>query len=209
MANKEMIDAKEDKVVAVHKAYKITLEGTAGLIMNKMPDLSLSKAEKKNQARVDLVECERLHWREKAYTENGMVVIPGENIHECMKEAAKYWGGRIDGEGKRTYTDLIASAVICDSVQTGINENDERELIPFGKAVNGNPSKGKKSGCKVYRIRPLLPIGWRGTFVMHVFDSRITNHVLNTIFEFGGTFKGLCDWRPTYGRFSVVSMEEM
>lgn len=194
-------------VVATHKMYKVTIKGTAGLIMNKCEDMNKDDVEKSNQAKIDKGELERLNWKKKLYTENGMVIIPGENIHECMKEASKYWGQKIPRAGNKTYTDLIISAVICENIETGISENDEKMVIQFGKNVNGNPTRGK-GGPKVYRIRPLLPIGWTGSFIMHVFDSRLTTHVLNTIFEFAGTFKGLCDWRPTYGRFSVVSMEE-
>lgn len=209
MAKKDMINASDNKVVvAIHKMYRITIKGTAGLIMNKCDEMDQNSVDGLNQAKVSKAELERKNWRKKLYTENGMVIIPGENIHECMKEASKYWGQKIPNAGNKTYTDLITSAVICENIETGISENDNKMVIQFGKNVNGTPTHGK-GGPKVYRIRPLLPIGWTGSFIMHVFDSRITNHVLNTIFEFGGTFKGLCDWRPTYGRFSVVSMEEM
>ncbi len=185
--------------------YEAEIKGLDGLLMNKMPDLSRPKASKENQVKMDALEKEQLTWREKAhYDENGEIYIPGENIHECMKEAAKYWGARIEGEGKKTYTDVIAKAVIIENLTLGIHKDD---LIPFGKAVNGTPSKGKKSGSKVYKIRPLIR-PWGGTFKFHVFDGRLTNHVLATILTYAGTFIGLCDWRPTFGRFELIELKE-
>ncbi len=193
-------------IATTPKKYEVTIRGMGGLLMNQMPDLSVSKAEKKEQTKIDPIERERKEWREKAYAyEDGEIYIPGENIHECLKEACKYWGQKIPGEGKKTYTDVVASSVVCENLDLGITKED---LIPFGKAVNGNPSRGKKSGAKVYKIRPLIQ-PWGGTFIVHVFDGRLTPGILGTIFTYGGTFKGLCDWRPTYGRFELVSIKEV
>lgn len=188
--------------------YEVSIAGLDGILFNKMPDLSQPKTKKADQAKKDPTEMEQLLWREKLYfNDNGETYIPGENIHECMKEAAKYWGQRIPGEGQKTYTDVITKAVICENMWLGIKKDDPK-FIPFGKNVNGNPSKGKKSGAKVYKIRPLLR-PWGGTFKMHVFDGRLTEDVLKVVLSYAGTFIGLCDWRPNFGRFELVSLKEV
>lgn len=188
--------------------YNVTIMGMDGILFNKMPDLSVSKTEKTKQEKEDPIEVERREWREKTYYgADGMLYIPGENIHECMKGGAQYWGQKIPGAGNKTYTDLISSAVIAENLPLGV-QKDGSELIPFGKAVNGNPSKGKKSGAKVYRIRPLLR-PWGGTFIINVFDARLSEPVLKTILAFAGAFRGLCDWRPTYGRFELVEIKKI
>ena len=146
-------------------------------------------------------------WREKTYfDDDGMLYVPGENIHQCFKDGCQYWGQKIPGEGNKTYTDVVGSAVICENMMLGCHKDDDC-VIPFGKAVNGNPSKGKKSGCKVYKIRPLLR-PWGGSFRMHVFDGRLTVPILKTIITYAGAFRGLCDWRPVYGRFEMVDIKE-
>jgi hypothetical protein len=188
--------------------YLVEIKGLNSLLMNKMPDLSVPKTKKSSQVKIDPTENEQNTWREKAYCdETGDVHIPGENIHECMKEAAKYWGQRIPGEGQKTYTDVVTKAIVCENLSLGINK-DSNKLIPLGKAVNGNPSKGKRSGAKVYKIRPLVH-SWGGTFRMHVFDGRMSIEVLRVILTYAGTFIGLCDWRPTYGRFELVNIKEV
>ena len=185
--------------------YEVEIRGLDGILFNKMPDLSQPKENAPDQGKITPLEKEQFTWREKAYTEDGTVYCPGENIHECMKEASKYWGQRIPGEGKKTYTDVIAKAVIVENMYFGVSSE---QLIPFGKAVNGNPSRGKKSGAKVYKIRPLLR-PWAGKFLIHVFDGRLTVEVLRVILTYAGTFIGLCDWRPIFGRFELVNIRRV
>lgn len=194
-------------VITSPAQYEVVITGMDALLMNKMPDLSQPKTKgDTNTKKLDPLEREQLTWREKAYiTDDDMVYIPGENIHECMKEAAKYWGQRIPGEGKKTYTDVISKAIICENIQLGVHKDD---LVPFGKAVNGNPSKGKKSGSKVYKIRPLIR-PWTGTFKFHVYDARLSRDVMRVIITYAGAFIGLCDWRPVFGRFELAELRRL
>lgn len=197
-------------IIATPALYEVEIQGVGGLLMNKLPDLSISKAEKKEQAKIDPVELERRTWREKLYFSPDIgVYVPGENIHECLKEGCRYWGQRIPGEGQKTYTDVVAKAVVVEDMPLlGIKSKEDGRIVPFGKAVNGTPSKGKRSGAKVYKIRPLIQ-PWGGKFKMHVFDARLTEAVLRTILNYAGTFIGLCDWRPTFGRFGLVKLERV
>lgn len=186
-------------------SYTATIRGMGGLLMNKMPDLSQPKASGRSQEKEDPIEKEKKLWREKLYYDGaGQVFVPGENLHECLKEGTAYWGEKV--QGNKTYTDLVKSAVVVDSMYFDLDKESPL-IVPFGKAVNGNPSKGKKSGCKVYKIRPLI-MPWSGSFTFSVFDPRLTRNVLETILTFAGTFKGLCDWRPQYGRFVLEDLQE-
>ena len=197
----------ENLTVTKPARYLVTIRGMDAVIFNKMADQSTPKTEEKKQEKEDPLDKERRLWREKTYyAADGMLYIPGENLHECLKQGSQYWGQKIPGEGNKTYTDVIASAVIAENMPLGVHK-DSDELMAFGKSVNGNPSKGKKSGAKVYRIRPLLR-PWGGSFVLHVFDSRLSLAVLRTVVSYAGAFRGLCDWRPTYGRFELVDIEK-
>ncbi|MFA5252029.1 MAG: hypothetical protein WC454_05545 [Phycisphaerae bacterium] len=208
MAKKTEIIDIPNLVITSPALYEIEVKGLDSILLNKMPDLSMPKTESKAQAKIDPVERERQTWREKAYyDEDGMVYMPGENIHECLKSASKYWGQKIPGEGNKTYTDVVDKAVICENMPFGIHK-DSDGLIPFGKAVNGNPSKGKKSGAKVYKIRPLIR-PWGGTFRIHVFDARLSEDVLKVILSYAGVFIGWGDWRPVFGRFDLVNLRKI
>jgi hypothetical protein len=205
--NEEILLDSRLVTITSPQIYQVTIKGEGAILFNKAPDLSIPKSKTEKREKRDPIENEHATWREKAYFESdGMLFIPGENIHQALKEGAQYWGAKIPGEGNKTYTDLIHSAVIASSLSLGVHKDSEH-LIPFGKSVNGNPSKGKKSGSKVYKIRPLL-WGWGGTFELYVYDARLTPSVLQTIIMYAGAFRGLCDWRPTYGRFTLTAMNK-
>ena len=200
------------KIVTVNRCYLMTIAGHTGLLMNKIPETTTPPGEEKKQTKLTHHEREEMSWRDKLYYREDIGVhIPGENLHESFKEGAKYWGQRIPGEGMKTYTDLVASAVVVEDAPLGSDgpmRKDDPTIVAFGKMVNSTPTKGKKGTGRVYRIRPLI-IPWEATFKMHVYDERLTPEVLQTIITFAGQFKGVCDWRPQYGRYGLVDMEEI
>lgn len=203
-----MAEQRDNFTITAPKGYVLNVKGTGGMLLNKVPDLSQSKADKKNQAKIDKSEEEKLNWKEKLYFDStGAVYLPGENFHQCLKDAATYWKQKIPGEGNATYTNLFDKAVVVEDYYMGINKDDDR-IIPFGKMANGIPGKGKKSGCKVYKIRPMIQ-PWEATWKIHIFDQRITFNVLQIVIQYAGTYIGFGDWRPTYGRFELVKLEEV
>lgn len=130
-----------DITITTPRQYIVTIRGLDSLLMNKMPDLSIPKTKKAKQEQVDRLEEEKRTWREKAYLDqDGNAFIPGENIHECLKDGSKYWGQKIPGHGNKTYTDLILSAVVVEDLPLGVSKE---ELIPYGRAVNGTPTLRK------------------------------------------------------------------
>lgn len=206
MAKEPVIETKA-LVITTPKRYLVTIKGMDGILFDKMPDLSQNpKTTGTKQQKIDPLEKERNTWREKLYFDaNEDVYLPGENIHESLKEGAKYWGQTIPGEGKKTYTDLIVSAIIVESMYLGVKKDDDR-IAAFGKMCNMNPSKGKKSGSKAYVIRPHLR-PWGGSFYVNVFDARLTPDVLRIIISYAGTFRAVGTWRPTYGRYNLEAIE--
>lgn len=203
MAKKKEVIEGVDLTITSPALYNVTIKGMDAILFNKMPDLSIPKAKKAKQTQEDHLEWEKAHWKEKAYfDQDGKLFIPGENIHECMKGGSAYWGQKIPGQGNKTFTDVVASACIVEDMPLDATEKD---LIAYGKAVNGTPTK--RTPSKVYKIRPLLR-PWSGTFKLHVFDGRLDTAILRTIISYAGLYRGLCDWRPTFGRFELVSIEE-
>lgn len=198
----------ENLIISKPKKYLVTIQSSGGILFNRMLAAGVQETEETDQAKISRADKEKLIWRDKLYFDGeDNVFIPGENIHECLKDGSKYWGQKIPGEGNKTYTDIISSAVVVENIDLGMKKDDDR-IIPFGKMVNGNPSKGKKSGCKVYKIRPLL-MPWGGSFILHSFDARMSISILKTVISYAGTFRGLGDWRPTYGRFELINIKEV
>ncbi len=67
--------------------------------------------------------------------------------------------------------------------------------------------------AKHIRVRPKFD-SWSLEFSISVWDDQITDDVLNSLFEYAGTYKGLCDWRPggktpgPYGMFKLASISK-
>lgn len=195
-------------VITTPALYEATIEGMDSILFNKLPDLSNPKAKAKAQAKTDPLENEWATWRDKLYSrDDGSIYIPGENIHECFKEGAKYWGMRIPGEGQKTYTDVVASAMVVEDADLGMKKDDE-SIIPYGRGCNGTPGKGKKSGTKVYKIRPLVR-PWGCNVRIHVYDARLNEDIIKTVIAYAGAFRGLCDWRPKFGRFTLTDLARL
>ncbi len=191
-------------IITTPALYEVTIRGLDSLLMNKMPDLSIPKPKGSKQQQVDRLAEEERTWQEKAYYDGaGNVLLPGENLHESLKQGAAYWGQKIPGAGNKTYTDLVSSAVVVEDMPLGITRDD---LIPYGRAVNGTPTK--RTPSKVYKIRPLVR-PWGGSFKLHVFDSRLDASILRTIISYAGIFRGVGDWRPKFGRYELAKIEQV
>lgn len=185
----------------------VTIQGDGSIILNRRPspsELMDSGSKKKGENKA---EAEFETYRQKAWFRKDIGVhIPSENIHECLKGGAKAWGRKIPGEGMKTYAGLLTSAIICEDMPLGIKSLDDERLIPFAKVVNGNPTKSKKGGSCVVRVRPLVA-QWGGSFLLHIFDKRLTDDVMQTIIQYAGIYNGIGDWRPVYGRFRMTRYE--
>jgi hypothetical protein len=59
---------------------------------------------------------------------------------------------------------------------------------------------------KVMRVRPLLK-NWSCSFEVSILEEMANTSTLQTWLRNGGSFVGLCDWRPRHGRYEVVSVE--
>ena len=53
------------------------------------------------------------------------------------------------------------------------------------------------------KVRPSIPTGWEAVFAIEFDESELPEKDLKEALVTSGTFIGLCDWRPTFGRFTV------
>jgi hypothetical protein len=60
----------------------------------------------------------------------------------------------------------------------------------------------------ITRTRPAMRVGWKATFVILVtLPEYVSPQVLNEVVSTAGRIGGLGDFRPTYGRFQVISFK--
>lgn len=185
---------------------KCKIRGVAPLLMHRgglaNPLDKWARASKKVSAKrkktdEDIEELARLDFMGSLYwdEENG-VHIPAEAIEACIRDGAK--------KNKRGKD--IQSGVFCNSNVASLQYEGPKEpqkLFDKGffdtRAVSVNRSK-------VMRTRPRFN-KWSCTFTLSVNTSVIDPEDVLAALEDAGAIKGLCDYRPRYGRFVVDEFE--
>ena len=151
-------------------------------------------------------EIERRNWWRRAHIDaKGRVFIPGCSFKKALEAASKYSSLQIPGQGKKTYTQKLKSAVmVLEDMTLPITTKQLQE--DFGVWVHV-PSDGRQGGTsRVLRCFPTYPT-WKGELDFHIFDPIVSEEVLRRFLEDAGKFIGIGTWRPEHGgmngRFAV------
>lgn len=158
-----------------------------------------SKGSKK-MTEADYHERDRLEWMGGLYwsEELDAPYIPSENIERCIMD-----GARRSRLGKD-----VAAAVFLSEEKVQIQHSlirgkskeelfsDAQQRFTLRRGVNVQQSR-------IIRVRPQIPSGWTLSFNA-TFDDTVINegNLVKAIID-AGTFIGLGDWRPKFGRFIV------
>jgi len=186
---KDTIEASQPYVVGV------TIEGTADLLFHRWnPDAvdEKAKAAKGSKAKKS-DDIESYVYRNDA----GDLCLPGEYVRQAIIHAAKF---RQDPRSPRkSAMDLYKAGVISltQLASLGVSTwgyEDRRRVVVQRNGVN--------------RTRPAMKAGWRAEFKLMVnLPEYIPTHDLHDVLSAAGRLIGVGDFRPTYGRFVVVSFE--
>jgi hypothetical protein len=147
------------------------------------------------------------------------ICVPGEYVRGAIINAAKY---RQDPRSPRkSAMDLFKAAVISLTPLAPILAGKGTERM--GEASSGQASLGMVPlqvwdylhKCRVTiqrngitRSRPAIKAGWEAEFQFMVqLPEYVSADVLHEVLVSAGRLIGIGDFRPSYGRFSVVSFE--
>lgn len=127
--------------------------------------------------------------------DNGNLGIPGEYLRMSIVAAAKY---RQDPRSPRkSAMDLFKAGVIALTNLSDIGTDkwdyeDRRRVVIQRNGIN--------------RTRPAMKVGWRAEFDLQVsLPEYINPALLNEVIASAGRLIGMGDFRPTFGRFQVIS----
>lgn len=183
------------------KTYRVTIEGVCPMLQNRLPVL-VGGGKRKSKA--EIADMSANEWKEKAYfAEDIGVYLPAEHIERSIAVAAGNWK-----LGKK-----VTATVFCSDTRFPIKmKNFPRftsieDFVTHGLVDRRNVKM--KTGSSVGRARPMLPTGWRVTVDVMVTAPDIGGDTLAEILEHAGQFVGIGDYRPKFGRFDVVSFEEV
>lgn len=128
---------------------------------------------------------------------DNVICLPGEYLRGSVITAAKF---RQDPRSPRkSAMDLFKAAIInlTPLAPLGVTQWDYEHACRVQVQRNG-----------VTRVRPALKAGWEAevSFLVNL-PEYVPPEVLNDTIAQAGKLVGVADFRPTYGRFQVVSFE--
>lgn len=186
------------------KKYIVSIEGVANMLQNRLSRELNKEIKAIPNDRKD--DWEDANWERKAYTSTvdgeKVYILTPEVIQSTLINACRYFKTPPPKSVGKTWTNYFKSSVVIE--EPAILKNVSIE--PFGTMVNGNPSSMKK-GSKVYRVRPMIKIGWKTNITITDIGDYLTKDLIFEIVRSAGAFVGFCDWRPNYGRFAVENVK--
>lgn len=173
----------------------VKLEGTCDMIFHGWnPEAVEEKARaSKNSKAKKTDNVESYVYRNEAKE----LCVPGEYLRQSVINVAKF---RQDPRSPRkSAMDLYKAAIVSLTplASLGITKwdyLDKRRVVVQRQGIN--------------RTRPAVRVGWQASFqLMVVLPEYVPQEILREVVEAAGRLIGLGDFRPSYGRYSIVNWE--
>jgi len=130
---------------------------------------------------------------------DGTLTIPGNYFCGSICKAAKY---RQDPRSPRkSAEDLFKAAIVSTTLLAPLGTKkwdylDKRRVQVQRQGIN--------------RVRPAMRAGWKASFdIMVLAPEYIDKNILRETIEHAGRLVGIGDFRPTFGRYGIVSFKEV
>ena len=189
-------DAAEDIAATAPYTVRVTIRGSSDILFHRWSNEAVAEkaAAAKGSRTKKSDNLESYVYR----CDNGNIGLPGEYLRQAIIGAARY---RQDPRSPRkSAMDLFKAGVvsltqIADLGVKNADYIDRRRVLIQRSAVT--------------RERPALREGWQATVELMILTPEYVDRTtLIEVLTNAGRLIGVGDFRPTYGRFSVVSFSE-
>jgi hypothetical protein len=171
------------------------LQGSADMLFHRWNCEAVDEKSKaaKNSASKKQDNIESYVWRNDA----NELCVPGEYVRQSIIHAAKY---RQDPRSPRkSAMDLFKAGVVSITQLATLGTTDWDYLDTRRVTIQRNG---------VNRTRPAMKTGWKASFEFQVLTPEyIDQNALYDVIAMAGRLVGVGDFRPTYGRFNIVSFQ--
>lgn len=189
------------------KTLEVTWRGITPIILHSdqcvNPLHPISRAlkpltSKRNKTEEDLIAISNLEWESGCYWKDDIgVYIPAENIEATMRKAATEFR-----KGKD-----VVKYIMCSDLYIPLNYGEKltkEQLIADPQYRDVRPMTVQRA--KVLRTRPRFDM-WSITFNLCYDETKMDLDTIVSIMEVAGSYTGLCDSRPKYGKFAATITE--
>lgn len=168
------------------------VRGTADILFHRWNTEAVASkaAAAKNSAAKKTDNVESYVYRD----EKGIICIPGEYLRQAIIQAAKF--KQDPRSPRKSAMDLFKAAVVSLTPLASLGTKnweyeDCRRVVVQRNGIS--------------RVRPAMRAGWGAEFRMMVtLPEYVSGDLLHEVATLAGRIGGLGDFRPTYGRFSLV-----
>lgn len=186
-----------DETISFSEPYtvEVTIEGVADILFHRW---NVEAVEAKSIAAKGSKAKKTDNIESYVYRDDrGMIAIPGEYLRGTIINAAKF---RQDPRSPRkSAMDLFKAGIVSLTplASLGVKDWDYEHRCRVNVQRQG-----------ITRTRPAMKAGWRATFILSsVLPEYIPPSMLNEVIGAGGRLVGIADYRPTYGRFTVINFK--
>ena len=189
------------------KKLRITLKGLTPLLMHSCEGVNplhpitkeLKKyTSKRQKTEEDLSTISDLEWENGLYYNDEVgVYIPAECVEASFINGAK---PNKKGSDIQKYCNVVD---MCIPLDYGCNKSkdDLKKDMSYRDVRAVNVQR-----AKVVRTRPRFN-NWKITFTYVYDETKIDLDTIVQSIEYAGSYIGLCDYRPRYGKFSALVEE--
>lgn len=192
-------DAKEDITFGVPYIVEVTIEGTAAMLFHHWSNEAVAEkagaAKGSKSKKTDNVESYVTR------DEGGFICLPGEYLRQSIIYAAKF---RQDPRSARkSAMDLYKAGVISLTENARLTTSLTKKTTKVWDYLDARRVVVQRAA--ITRQRPAFHKGWRATIDLSVLlPEYIDSSALNEVIGQAGRLIGVGDFRPTYGRFTIV-----
>ena len=156
-----------------------------------------SKGKKKTED--DMKRLARVEWEASLYLgDKGEPIMPGECLEALIRDGAK------DSKNGKT----VQSAVLCDGNFPILYSGPKTVEKMWKDGRYHSAMIAVVNRARIVRNRAIFP-EWKITFIVSYLPDVINVSTIDDALVIAGHIKGLCEYRPRYGRFEVYELGQM
>lgn len=176
-------------------SVKVKIEGMAPLLFHRWNCDSVAEkaAAAKGSKAKKSDDTESYVYRD----DGGDLCVPGEYLRQAIIHSAKYV--QDPRSPRKSAMDLFKAGTVMHTELASLNTKewdfmDQRRVVIQRNGIT--------------RMRPAMHKGWQASFEIEIIlPEYINRQLLQHVLMNAGRLVGIGDFRPTYGRFSVVKFD--
>jgi len=183
---------------------KLTIEGTADLLFHRY---SADEVEEKGKAAKGSAAKKTDNIESYLYRDaDGYICLPGRYLQRALQEAGRFQ--QDPRSPRKSALDICKAGLVVTPLLAPVipraaeGPTQEWDYLDRQRVVVMRSA--------VTRVRPAFAQGWRCDLeIMSLLPEYLAPAFVRRLTDDAGRFIGLADFRPTYGRFTVTSWQQL